>query len=147
MADPPRGDHHLGRFAGYAAANRVRRRILIVFALAAAGSVVAYREYSDYLAHRYAHPFELPPDTDIRSRPRELHWSEGEARLGLSRNAPSIAAIVLPDKIIRLAPGCEHAQVRVNVINGHTVGVETLVGEIVEVPRPVDAPSPSHGGS
>lgn len=134
MADPPRGDHHLGRFAGYSAAHRVRRRIVSVLVLAGVASIVAYQQYAAYLTHKYEHPFELPPGTDTSTRPRALHWSDGEARLGLSREPPSVEAIHLPDKTIRLADGCDHAQVRVDVIDGRTVAVETLVGEIVEVP-------------
>ncbi len=74
--------------------------------------------------------YELAPDSD-NARDRVLVWSSGKARLGLSRQTPGVEAIVLPDRVVRLALGCEHAQIRVDVRDGETVAFDVVVGDIV----------------
>lgn len=132
LDDPPPTDHHLGRFAGYRAAHRVRRRMVAVLVVAIAASVVAYWRYTAWLEHERTHPYELPADTDLSERPREMTWSGGRARLALSREAPGVEIIHLPDRDIRLADGCERAQIKVHVEDGQTIALDVLSGEITE---------------
>ncbi|MEE9383669.1 MAG: hypothetical protein V3V08_09675 [Nannocystaceae bacterium] len=133
LHDPPLGEHHLGRFAGYRAARTARRNILVAFALSCVVAVVAYGRYTAYLTHKRIHPWELPPQSALADRPRVLYWSEGSARLGISRDPPSAQVIQLPDREIRLADGCDHAQVKIRVEQGRTVHIETIVGKTVQV--------------
>ncbi|MCH9686995.1 MAG: hypothetical protein K0V04_36505, partial [Deltaproteobacteria bacterium] len=62
----------------------------------------------------------------VRRRQRSLPV----ARLGMSRQDPGVRAIVLPDRIVTLAPGCDHAQIKVDVRDGKTVQLDVVVGEI-----------------
>lgn len=134
MSDPPRGDHHLGRFAGYEAARKVRRRMVIVLAGAGVASVIAYWRYTNWLEHERTHPYELPADADLSQRPREMTWSGGKARLGLAREEPGLLVIHLPDRDITLADGCDRAQLKVHVEGDATIALEVISGEIVETP-------------
>jgi hypothetical protein len=71
---------------------------------------------------------------DVAARPRQLVWSSGPARLGLAREPPGVDEIVLPDRRIRLADGCDHAQIKVDVVGDRTVSLKIVVGEIVQLP-------------
>ena len=73
---------------------------------------------------------------------RELHWADGPARLGLSREAPGVEVIVLPDREIRPADGHDHAQVKVEVRNGKTVDIKVLSGKIKLSEREAQPPAP-----
>lgn len=139
LADPPRGDHHLGRFAGLRAAQKVRRRMVYVLLGAGVAAVVAYWRYTNWLEHQRHHPYELPEGADLEGRPREMTWSGGKARLGLAREAPGILVIHLPDRDVTLAEGCERAQLKVDVEDGRTIALEVLSGDVVETPTRQDA--------
>jgi hypothetical protein len=139
LADPPRGDWHLGRFAGYRAAARVRKRMTIVLGAAGLAAIVAYWRYTAWLEYERTHPFELPAGADLGDRPREMTWSGGKARVGLAREAPGLSTLHLPDRDIFLADGCDRAQLKLEVEGGKTVRLEVLSGEIEQVlhdPRP-----------
>jgi hypothetical protein len=141
MRDPPAGEHHLGRFAGYAAARRVRRVLIACLALLVAGTVFAWYRW----ARRGEEPatlrqFELPAGTDTSERPRVFTWSEGKARLGLSREPPGVDTVELPDRTLKLKDGSDMAQFKVVVENGKTTALEPVSGEIVEVLHPGAAP-------
>jgi hypothetical protein len=69
--------------------------------------------------------------TDDGPRAEVLVWSAGRARFALGQ-PPSVSVVQLPDRKVRLAPGCDHAQIRVDVREGQPSRVEVLVGEIVE---------------
>ncbi len=135
MSDPPFGDHHLGRFAGYEAAKTVRRRMVMVMAGACLVSVIAYVQYTRWVEYQRTHPYQLPEGSDLEGRPREMTWNDGKARLALVREAPGLLTVHLPDRDISLADGCEHAQFKVHVQDGKTLTVEVISGEIVETPR------------
>jgi hypothetical protein len=135
LDDPPRGDHHLGRFAGYQAARKVRRRMVIVLLAGIAAAVIAYVQYTRWLQYERHHPYALPEGVDASDRPREMTWTGGKARLGLSAEPPGLEVIHLPDRDIRLAEGCERAQLKLDVQDGKTVAIEVVSGEIVEEPR------------
>lgn len=131
LDEAPETDHHLGRFAGYRSADKVRRRIAIVMVLAGLSAVVAYRQYVAWQEYERFHPFELTEEAKREGRPREMHWSGGRARLGLSREAPGVQVIHLPDRRIELAPGSERAQFNVETVEGRR-RVVLLTGDIVQ---------------
>ena len=135
LDDPPRGDHHLGRFAGDRAGRKVRALMATVLGLAIVSAAWVWWRHTVVRAHERTHPFELPADVDVSTRPREMTWSGGKARLGLSREAPGIEVIHLPDRDIRLAGGCERAQIKVDVRDGQTVALKVISGEIEQEPR------------
>ena len=99
------------------------------------GAGFAGKWYVDHLdAKRRARPSYRLSDS-LEGRARSFEWSEGQARLGLARQAPGIEEIVLPDRVVRLADGYDHAQLRVIVQDDKTVQLDVLVGKIVEEPR------------
>ena len=134
---PPRGDHHLGRFAGYRDGAGIRRGIAVFFVLCGIAMVVAFLAHQDELKTRYAqeeyerlHPWQLPEGTDTRGRSRDFHWSSGTMRIPLSREAPGIERVILPDKVIWLADDADHAQIKVEVVDGKTQGIKILSGDV-----------------
>jgi len=137
LDDPPETDYHRGRFAGYEAGSRVRRFVFVGLGLATIGAVITGYLYISYQhEHRLpVHAMPLPEGTDISSRPRTMTWSSGKARLGLTREPPGLLAIELPDRVVRLAEGCDSAQVRLEVKDGETVEMLVIFGEIEQVPR------------
>jgi hypothetical protein len=152
---PPRGDHHLGRFAGYRAASPIRRRIALALGLCVVIMGVAYWQVAAQFEAKYErqrwerlHPYELPAGTDVSARPRELTWTTGKARLGLRRETPGVAVIHLPDRDLVLAPGSDHAQLNVEVRDGKVIYLKVLFGTVEERPPgsvhvdPPPAPAP-----
>ncbi len=142
LNDPPRGDHHLGRLAGYRAGRKVRRRlglimglVLVVIAVIAITMQIRLHRENEEAEYHRLHPWSLPEGTDTRDRPRTISWSEGKARLALSADPPGANRIELPDRIIELAEGHDHAQVRFEVRNGATVAFEVLSGDVIQRPR------------
>ncbi len=127
-----------GSIEGYRAGRTTRRLVYLSLAAGVVGTFFAVRWYIEHLEERErakAPTYTVDPAT-IEGRPRQLEWSEGVARLGLSREPPGVEAIVLPDRVLRLADGYEHAQVRVDVRDGRTHEVIVLVGEITQEPHP-----------
>ena len=61
---------------------------------------------------------------------KTLYRPVGPAELELIREVVGLA-----DRILTLAPGCDHAQVKVNVVDGETVDLRVIVGEIRQKPR------------
>ncbi|RMG98352.1 MAG: hypothetical protein D6705_06130 [Deltaproteobacteria bacterium] len=131
---------------GYDAGRWPRRVVYTAVVLSTFGAVTAgvfYARHREAVlrdpAVRYA-PDLAPGEV----RPREMHWTNGRARLGLSRTPPSAERIVLPDRIVELAPDASHAQVDVEVRDGRTVRLEVLTGAIDErpVPDPPGEPPP-----
>lgn len=126
-----------GSIEGYRAGRATRRLVYVTLGVGVVGAFFAARWYIGHLEERErakAPTYAVDPAT-VEGRPRELEWSEGVARLGMSREPPGVQAIVLPDRILRLARGYDHAQVKVEVRDGQTVSVTVLVGQIVQVPR------------
>lgn len=141
MRDPPPGEHHLGRFAGYAAARRIRRVLIACLAVLVVGTMFAWYRW----ARRGDEPtalrqFELPAGTDTSERPRVLAWSQGKARLGLTREPPGVDTIELPDRTLKLKDGSDMAQFKVVVEDGKTTAIEPVSGEIVELLHPGASP-------
>ena len=134
LDDPPETDYHRGRFAGYEAGSGVRKFVFIGLVVASIGAVIAGYWYITYLHANKTplHAVPLPEGTDISKRSRVMTWSSGQARLGLTREPPGLLAIELPDRVLRLAPDCDSAQVRLNVVDGKTVQLMVLFGDIVE---------------
>lgn len=141
LPDPPRGDHHLGRFAGYRDGAPVRKKIAIAMGLCVVAMVVAFFQSQRHFEAKYErqryerqHPYELPAGTDVSSRPREMTWTTGKARLGLRREIPGVSVIHLPDRDLVLAPDSDHAQVNVEIQDGKVVYLKVLTGTVQEHP-------------
>lgn len=141
LADPPQGEHHLGRLAGYRAGKRVRTVMLVGFAtIFVAVTLVWWKWARSGVRDDEVRPFQLPAGTDISDRPRVLTWSEGKARLGLSREPPGALAVELPDRTLRLAEGADVAQFKVAVEGGKTTALKVVSGAVVEELKPGAAP-------
>lgn len=136
LSDLPRGEHHRGRLAGYSAGNRARLVLIACLALLFTGTIVAWYKWARRGEAPTARQFQLPPGTDTSDRPRVLTWSEGKARLGLSREPPGVHTIELPDRTLTLADGSDMAQFKVAVEAGETTALEVVSGAIVEQLKP-----------
>jgi hypothetical protein len=137
LDDPPETDHHLGRIAGYRRGSRARTAVFGTLALSVMAATLLGRWYAKRLddqLHRPSPTYELAPSESGEGRSRELSWSTGRARLGLSREPPGVEQIRLPDRIVRLAEGHDHAQIRVEVRDGKTVQLDVIAGQIEEEP-------------
>jgi len=149
LADPPAGAPP-GGLDGYRAGRPLRIAIAVVMACAIGGTVWQVSRWRDEKTAEAARPtlpeYDLSADVDDDSRPRQLVWSSGEARLGLARVQPGVEEIVLPDRRIRLAPGHDIAQIKVDVQDGKTVSIKVLVGKVIHLPpagAPADPQSPA----
>lgn len=139
LADPPTDeDYHLGRFAGYRRAGRVRRNMTIAGLGVTVIAVVAGSYYASYLQQKAQRvPYlQLPPGSDLENRPRTITWSSGQVRLGMHREPPGVTAIDLPDRILHLAEESRSAQVKVKVVDGKTEQVVVLFGKVIEELKP-----------
>jgi hypothetical protein len=144
LADPPPLPT-VGALSGYRAGGRARRWLLVALVLGILGAIATARWYIQWLEEQQRHPpmptYQLAAGAEAESRPDALVWTDGTARLGLSRQDPGVRAIVLPDRVLTLARGCDHAQVKVEVKDGRTVKLKVLVGEIEQTAlRPDPAP-------
>ena len=146
LDDPPMGAPP-GGMQGYSAGRRLRWIIggIVVVLVGGIGWTVK-RTRDAALAERNAPKepsYTLATDdaSELGERPRQLVWSDGPARLGLSRQEPGVQEIVLPDRRLRLAPGHDVAQLRLEVTGGRTTELKVLVGDIVQLP-PAAAPAP-----
>ena len=138
LADPPELPA-VGPLTGYREGSRTRRRVyggllacVVVSGIAGYWYVQHLEEQQKIVIPEYV----LAEGTEDEVRPDVLVWESGVARLGLSRQDPGIKAIVLPDRVLTLAQGCDHAQIKVDVQDGKTVRLKVLHGEIVDTPRP-----------
>lgn len=145
LSDPPNVAPG-GSIAGYRAGRWTRVAFALVIVAAAGGAFAVYRSIQ---ARREAErnapvvpTYAISDDADAASRPRQLVWSSGPARLGLARDPPGVEEIVLPDRRIRLADGCDHAQIKVDVVGDRTVSLKVVVGDIVQLPVTEDRRSP-----
>lgn len=132
MEDPPAVSAR-GSLAAYAEGSRVRRRVYLGLIVGTLGAAVAARWYASHLDYQRRNPvpsYTLAEGAADEIRPNKIEWSSGFARLGLSRQSPGVEQIVLPDHLITLADGCDHAQVKVNVVDGRTVELKVLVGDV-----------------
>ncbi|MBC8069323.1 MAG: hypothetical protein IAG13_13390, partial [Deltaproteobacteria bacterium] len=146
LADPPMGAPP-GGMQGYSAGRRLRWIIGGIVLLLVGGVGWTVKRMRDAAAAERNAPkqpsYTLATDDagELGERPRQLVWSDGPARLGLSRQQPGVQEIVLPDRRLRLAPGHDVAQLRVEVKDGVTTELKVLVGDIVQLP-PEAAPAP-----
>lgn len=146
LADPPH-QPTVGALTGYRDGSRTRRRIFVALVVGVGLAIYGGYRYTQWLEEQAKQPptpaYQLADGAEGESRPDALVWTDGTARLGLSNQEPGVKAIVLPDRVLTLAPGCDHAQVKVDVQGGKTVKLKVLVGEIEEtLLRPETAPAP-----
>jgi hypothetical protein len=130
LPESPRG----GSIEGYRAGSRTRRWVfgtITIGVIAACVGGYLYIEHVREQRERVVPEYVVDPDT-VATAPREFHWADGTARLGLTRQPPGVESIVLPDRVLRLAEGCDHAQVKLSVVEGRTVEIKVLVGQIVQ---------------
>lgn len=137
MVDPPRGPHG-GSIAGYRAGRWTRAAFAALVLAVIGGGVAVYRWIRARVEAERNAPvipsYAIADGEDVTTRPRQLVWSSGPARLGLSREPPGVEEIVLPDRRIRLAEGSDHAQIKVEVLGDRTTSLEVLTGDIVQLP-------------
>ena len=136
MADPPVGVHHLGRLEGYRQGGRMRMLLALMAVVFAAGGVALVVWFVRTRPPVHAQQFELPAGSDLDARPRVMAWSGGKARLGLDRNPPGVLQIDLPDRSLKLADGCDQAQMKLDVEDGKTTELRVIFGEVVEELKP-----------
>ncbi len=136
MADPPVGVHHLGRLEGYRQGGRMRMLLAGLVVLFVAGGVALVVWFVRTRPPVHAQQFELPAGSDLDARPRVMAWSGGKARLGLDRNPPGVLQIDLPDRSLKLADGCDQAQMKLDVEDGKTTELRVIFGEVVEELKP-----------
>jgi hypothetical protein len=139
LVDIPPTTHHLGRFAGWHAARKLRWIVGGVLGAAFLVGVIAFVHHSLELRHARLHPL---PEVEALLGPgttREATYTDGKFRVGLSREAPYINVVHLPDRDITLARGAETAQFKIEIRDGTTVKLTVLTGEIVETLTRADA--------
>lgn len=123
--------YHRGRLEGLRAGQRHRLVIALAALALIASSTFAYRIWQKSVeSARFDIPFAHTPAT---SEDTQMQWNDGKARLGLHRDG--IQSILLPDRVLSLAPDCKHAQVWVEVRGGKTVELRKVVGEIQQRAR------------
>ena len=140
LLEEPPDEQVQGPLTGYRDGSRTRRWIYLGLVGGTLAAGVAGKLYVGYLddkrkAELPTPEYVLAEGSEDEDRPDAMLWTSGVARLGLSRQEPGVKAIVLPDRIVTLAPGCDHAQIKVDVRDGKTHALKVLVGEIRQRPR------------
>lgn len=132
LSDPPETDYHLGRLGGWRAGRHLRWMIFGVFgSIAIAGAILTF-VHARQREHDRLHPLPEVEATIAPGTSREMTVSEGQFRLGIAREAPSVNIVHLPDRDITLAEGEDKAQFKVEVSDGKTTKIVVLTGGIVE---------------
>ncbi len=137
LVDPP-SVPTVGPLTGYRDGTKLRRRVYLGLVLGVGGAALGGRWYVQHLEEQRRIPlpeYQLAEGAADEDRPNAMMWTSGMARLGLTRQEPGVRAIVLPDRIVTLAPDCDHAQIKVDVRDGVTVRLDVVVGEIQQRKR------------
>lgn len=138
LLESPPEEPQPGSLRAYQAGARVRRKIYAVLVVGIVLAFVGGHYAVKWARERAKNPvpvYELAPGTEGEVRPKSIEWSSGFARFALSRQDPGVQEIVLPDRVIRLAEGCDNAQIKVNVVDGQTIELKVITGEVVSDPR------------
>lgn len=135
----PTTDHHLGRFAGWQAVRRPRVIVGAALVFAALAGVVAFYVHTRELRYERLHPLPEVEATIAPGTPREMTLADGHMRVELSREAPAINLLHLPDRDIELAPRVDKSSFKVEIRDGKTVKIKVLTGAIVETLTAPDA--------
>jgi len=135
----PPTDHHLGRFGGWRAARKVRWLVGITLALAVLAAAIVFLLRSHELKQARLHPLPEVEATIAPGTPREMTYTDGSFRVAISRDAPAVNLVHLPDRDITLGRWAEKAQFKVEIRDGKTLKIKVLTGEIVETLTSPDA--------
>lgn len=136
----PETDHHLGRFAGWRAARRSRLIVGGGLSLAGLAAVIAFVVHTRELRYARLHPLPELEATIAPGTSREMTISEGQMRVQLAREPPSINLLHLPDRDITLAPRVDKVQFKVEVREGQTVRLKILTGDADDLRETLTAP-------
>jgi hypothetical protein len=128
----PATDHHLGGFAGWRALRWPRWVVGGVLAFVVIVGVVVLIKHRLDLRRELLHPLPEVEATIAPGTPREMTYANGKFRVMISREAPAVNLVHLPDRDITLARGEERASFKFEVRDGKTIALEVLTGEIVE---------------
>jgi hypothetical protein len=139
LDDLPPTDHHLGRFGGWRAARKVRWVVGITLGLALLAAAIAFLWRSHELKQARLHPLPEVEATIAPGTPREITYTDGSFRVAISRDAPAVNLVHLPDRDITLGRWAEKAQFKVEIRDGKTLKIKVLTGEIVETLTSPDA--------
>jgi hypothetical protein len=135
----PATDHHLGRFAGWRAARASRWIVSAVLLITVIVGVVIVIKHHREARHAWLHPLPEVEATIAPGTPREMTYAEGKFRVLLSREPPAVNLVHLPDRDITLARGVDKASFKFEILDGKTIKLEVLTGEIVETLTRPDA--------
>jgi hypothetical protein len=128
----PDTDYHLGRFAGWRAARKIRWFVGLPLGIAVVIGVVLFVLQRREMKHARLHPLPAVEATIAPGTPREMTYADGKFRVAISREAPAVNLVHLPDRDITLARGADKAQFKVEIRDGKTVKLKVLTGKIVE---------------
>jgi hypothetical protein len=147
LLDDPPDLEEAWSLRAYAAGSRVRGLVFGTLIVGSIGAGVAGYWYVGSLQDRRAAeaPTYVMDPSSVDPESRILYWSDGIARLGLNRAAPGVRAIVLPDRVIELADGSDHAQIKVEVRNGETVRIQVVKGRVKQTERALEPAQPGSG--
>jgi len=132
LADPPQ-NRLPDSMTAYRDGTSVRRKIYLGLAGGVAIALVAGIAYARHVAFELDNPtahYTVAEGAEDEIRPREFVWSNGYGWLSLSRAPPGVNKIVLPDRTIELADGFDTAQLKVNVVDGKTVLLKVMTGDV-----------------
>jgi hypothetical protein len=131
LANPPPSER-LGGFSGWNAGRRARGLLLGAFVVVALTVAILSWQIAERREFNRLHPLPEVEATIAPGTPRDMTISDGQFRLGIAREPPSINVVHLPDRDITLAEGVDKAQFKVEVVEGKTVKITVLTGRIVE---------------
>jgi hypothetical protein len=145
LLDDPPALSQAWSLQAYASGTRVRSIVFGSLILGTVGAGVAGYLYVDHLQEEQAKvvpSYDVAPDS-VEAEDRILYWTDGPARLGLYRQAPGVRVVVLPDRIVQLAEGYDHAQIKVEVREGKTIKLTVLTGRVVQQEREPEESTPA----
>lgn len=94
-----------------------------------AGGYALIRRWEDQQQRGVAPDYQV--DYKVDNADQSLYWdADGQARLGLTRDEAGVHQVVLPDKIVELADGYDHAVFTVTLRDNTTTDIQLVTGRI-----------------